>query len=67
MKTKNYEFYFQFWCCWWDWALPLKINIECLTRGYTEIELQVLYFWFCFTRISNEFSNKVDKIIGGKK
>ncbi len=67
MKTKNYEFYFNFSRYWWDWALPLKINIEGSTRDYFEIEIQILFLWFSLTRISHEFSNRLDKLTGSKK
>lgn len=61
MKTKNYELYFDFYCWWYDWALPLRINPEYLSRDYAEIQLQILCFQICFTRISHEHGRHLDE------
>ena len=66
MKTKNYDFYFTFSHWLWDWALPLKVNLESKCTDYFEVELQILCFYFCFTRVAHKFSKKVDDFVEGK-
>lgn len=64
MKTKNYEQYFKFYYCPWNWALLLNINVQWLTKKYINISLHVLCFYFDFVRISHKYSAKLDNIKG---
>jgi hypothetical protein len=66
IKTKNYTHYPDCWWWWWDWALPLRISAEYLTKGYSEIDIQILFWHFTYTRISHEFCTRVDAFIGQK-
>lgn len=62
MKTKNYHLHFSFYHCWYNWALPLHINIESFDNDYFEINLQILCCSFSFVVVSHKFARKVDNL-----
>jgi hypothetical protein len=62
MKTKNYKFYFNVHWCWYDCALPLRVNLESISKDYTEINLQMLCFSFDFARIFHKYAKEFDNM-----
>lgn len=64
--TKNYRTWLSLYHHWWDWALPLHINVEFWNKDYTNIYLHILFFTFDFTRISHKYSKKLDTLFKDK-
>ncbi len=62
MKTKNSTLCFSVYYYLWDLALPLHINIEYLSKDYTEIQLHILCFTLDFTRILHKYNEELDKM-----
>jgi len=64
VKSKNYMHYPDCWHSWWDWALPLRFEIETLDKDYFEINVQILCVYFTYTRISHKWLIDLDKLTG---
>lgn len=60
--TKNYRTWFGFYHWWWDWALPLHVNIEYWKKEHIDVYLHILFFTFDFTRISHKYLKEVNKM-----
>ena len=54
-KTKNYKFWLKISHCWYDWAFPLRIDIDLWHKDYTDVLVQILFFWIDFTKASHKF------------
>lgn len=63
IKTKNHELYLSVYNFFPHmWAILFELDIESLSKDYTEINLTILCFGFSFTRISKSYSSKLDKM-----
>lgn len=63
MKTKNYEIYFDAYIHLWKWSLLFDLEIESISKDYTEVDLSVLCFSFSFSRFSESFITELDKMM----
>ena len=56
MKTKNYEISLTGWCSWsYCWTVLFQLNLESVSKDYTEINLSILCFTISLSVMSNEW------------
>lgn len=58
--TKKSKTYFSFDKWWWDWALPLHVDIDTWDKGYYCIRLHILCFNFHYTKITHKCAKELD-------
>ena len=58
MKIGKYDYYFHYYHSLYDWALPLRLDVEWYSKDYTEISLQFLCFHVSFIRVSKTWMHE---------
>ena len=57
MKTKNYEIYFTGFISWsYRWTFLFQLELESLSKNYTEINLSVLCFNIGLSIVSDKWA-----------
>lgn len=62
MKFKNSEMWLSAWVHLHRWALLFELDAEATGKDFAEINLTILCFTFSYTKMSNDFLVRVDKL-----